>query len=329
MKRREFIAGIGSAAAWPLSALAQQRGGMRRVGILMNIAEDDPDSQVRLTALLQGLDRLGWTVGRNLTIDYRWSIFDVGRARPAAAELLALAPDVILAYATAAVQGVQSVTRTVPTVFTLVTEPVAQGFVESLAHPGGNITGFSYLAPTVGGKWLELLKEISPLVARVAFIINPPSSPYGGLFYGSVEVAAAKYAVQTMLVPVHEPAEFEPVMAKLGREPGGGLIVDPDTFMSIHRKLIVELAARHRLPAVYNRRSFATDGGLASYGVDDIQHFRQVAAYLDRILRGEKPADLPVQQPTKFELVINRNTAKPLGLTVPQTLLATADEVIQ
>jgi putative tryptophan/tyrosine transport system substrate-binding protein len=329
MRRREFIAGFGAAAAWTLAARAQQPDRMRRIGILMSLAEDDPDSQVRLTSLLRGLDRLGWTVSRNLVVDYRWNIIDVERARAAATDLLALAPDVFLAYATPAVQGVQSVTRTVPTVFTVVTEPVAQGFIESLAHPGGNLTGFSYLPPTVGGKWLELLKEIAPQVTRVAYIIYPPGSPYGGLFYGSIQLAAGRYAVQTLLVPVYEPGEFEPVMAKLGGEPGGGLIVDPDALTAIHRKLIIELAARYRLPAVYHRRFFATDGGLVYYGVDDVEHNRQVAAYIDRILRGEKPADLPVQAPTKYETVINLKTAKALGLTIPETLLATADEVIQ
>jgi len=328
MKRREFIAGLG-AAALPLAARAQQSNRMRRIGALMPYAENDPDSQVRLMALLQGLDRLGWTVGRNLAIDIRWSIFDVDYARTTATELLALAPDVMLANGIAAVQGTLAVTRTVPSVFTLVTEPVAQGFIESLAHPGGNLTGFSYLAPTVGGKWLELLKEIAPLVTRVAFIINQPSSPYGGLFYGSIQLANARFSARTMFVPVQEPADFEQVMAKLGGEPGSGLIIDPDAFTSIHRKLIIDLAARYRLPAIYPRRFFTADGGLASYGVDDAEHYRQVAAYLDRILRGEKPADLPVQQPTKYELVINRKTAKALGLTVPNTLLVAADEVIE
>jgi putative ABC transport system substrate-binding protein len=302
---------------------------MRQIGALMPYAENDPDSQVRLTALLQGLDRLGWTAGRNLAIDIRWSIFDIDRARAAATELLALAPDVMLANGITAVQGTLAVTRTVPCVFTLVTEPVAQGFIESLAHPRGNLTGFSYLAPTVGGKWLELLKEIAPLITRVAFIIHQPSSPYGGLFYGSIQLANAKFSAQTMFVPVQEPAEFEQVMAKLGGEWGGGLIIDPDAFTSIHRKLIVELAARYRMPAIYPRRFFATDGGLASYGIDDVEHYRQVAVYIDRVLRGEKPADLPVQQPTKYELVINLKTAKGLGLSIPPNLLARADQVIE
>jgi putative tryptophan/tyrosine transport system substrate-binding protein len=221
VKRREFIVGLG-AAAWPPLARAQQPDRVRRIGILMSLAEDDPDSRLRLTSLVQGLDRLGWTVNRNLAIDYRWNIIDVERARAAATELLALTPDVFVAYATPAVQGVQSVTRTVPTVFTVVTEPVAQGFIESLAHPGGNLTGFSYLPPTVGGKWLELLKEIAPQVTRIAYVMYPPGSPYGGLFYGSIQLAAGRFAVQTMMVPVYEPEEFEPVMAKLGSEPGGG-----------------------------------------------------------------------------------------------------------
>jgi putative ABC transport system substrate-binding protein len=261
MRRRTFIAGLSATAASPLAGRAQQPDRTRRIRALMPYAENDPDSQVRLNALQQGLERLGWTVGRNLAIDIQWSIFDVDRARAAAMELLALAPDVMLANGITAVQGTLAVTRTVPSVFTLVTEPVAQGFVESLAHPGGNLTGFSYLAPTIGGKWLELLKEIAPLVTRVAFIINQPSSPYGGLFYGSIQLANAKFSAQTMFVPVQQPAEFEQVMARLGGEPGGGLIIDPDAFTSIHRKLIVELAARYRLPTIYPRRFFATDGG--------------------------------------------------------------------
>jgi putative tryptophan/tyrosine transport system substrate-binding protein len=265
MRRRDFIAGLGGiAVAWPLAGQAQQSQRMRRIGVLMPYAENDPDSQIRLMALLQGLDRLGGTVGRSFAIDIRWSIFDVDRARAAAAELLALAPEVMLANGLSAVQGVLPLTRTVPVVFTLITEPVAQGIIQSLAHPGGNLTGFSYLPPTVAGKWLDLLKEIAPLVSRVAYAIYPPGSPYGGLFYGSIQLAAAKFSVETVMVPVNEPAEFEQVMARLGREPGGGLIVDPSAFMSIHRKLIVELAARYQLPAIYNRRFFATDGGLAS-----------------------------------------------------------------
>jgi putative ABC transport system substrate-binding protein len=329
MRRREFIVGLGGAAAWPAISRAQQSDRVRRIGALMAWDESDPSSKIVLAALTQGLAKLGWTEGRNLAIDYRWNIFDVGRARAAATDLLALAPDVILANGTPAVQALQSLTHTVPAVFTLVTEPVAQGFIESLARPGGNLTGFSYLQPTVGAKWLELLKEIAPQVTRVAFINYPAGSPYGGLFYGSIQLAAARFAVQTMFVSVYEPSEFEQVMTRLGREPGGGLIVEPTAFMVINRKPILELAARYRLPAVYNKRSFATDGGLASYGVNDVEHYRQVAGYLDRILRGEKPADLPVQTPVKYETVLNMRTAKALGLDVPTSVLLRADEVIE
>jgi putative tryptophan/tyrosine transport system substrate-binding protein len=329
MNRREFISLIGGAAVWPVAARAQQGDRMRRIGALMNYGEDDPDSRVRLPALLQGLDKLGWMVGRNLTIDYRWDIIDVDRARAAATELVALGPDVILANSTPAVQGLQTVTRTVPSVFTLVTEPVAQGFVQSLARPDGNLTGFSYLAPTVGGKWFDLLTQIAPSVSRAAFIFNPPASPYGGLFYGSIQQNAARFNVKTALVPIQESGELERVLADLGHEPGGGLIVDPDNFTSYYRGPIIDLAARYRLPAIYSRRFFASAGGLMAYGVDDVEHFRQVAVYLDRILRGAKPADLPVQEPTKFELVINLKTAKALGLIVPPSLLAVADEVIE
>jgi putative ABC transport system substrate-binding protein len=329
MRRRDFIAGLGGAAAWPLAGGAQQGQRVRRIGVLMAWDEDDPASRIVVAGLTQGLAKLGWTDGQNLTIDYRWGMFDVGRARAATLELLAKAPDVILANGTPSVQGVQSVTRTVPTVFTLVTEPVAQGFIESLAHPGGNLTGFSYLAPTIGSKWFELLKEIAPQVTRLAFIVYPPGSPYGGLFYGSIQLAAARIGVQTTLAPVYQPTEFEQVLAGFSREPGGGLIVNPEAFMATHRREIIALAARYSLPAIYFRRNFATDGGLVSYGVDDLEHFRQVSVYLNRILRGEKTTDLPVQQPIKFELVINRKTANVLGLTVPNTLLVNADDVIE
>jgi putative ABC transport system substrate-binding protein len=252
MRRREFIAGLGGVAVWPVAARAQQGERVRRLGALMPYAENDPDSQVRITAFQQGLEKLGWTVGRNLAIDYRWGIVNFERARAAVIELLALMPDVILANATPSVQGLLSVTRAVPAVATLMTEPVAFGFVESLARPGGNLTGFTYLAPTVGGKWLDLLREIAPRVTRVGFIFNPQASPYAGLFHGSIQVAAARFAVQTMSIPIHEPAEFEPVLAEVAREPGGGLIIDPDAFTSSHRRLIIELAARYQLPAIYS-----------------------------------------------------------------------------
>ena len=333
MRRRHFITLFSGAAApailWSLTSSAQQQERVRRLGALMPYVENDRDSQGRLTAFQQGLEKLGWTVGRNLAIDYRWGIINFERARAAVIELLTRMPDVILANATPSVQGLLSVTRAVPAVATLITEPVAFGFVESLARPGGNLTGFTYLAPTVGGKWLDLLREIAPRVTRVGFIFNPPASPYAGLFYGSIQVAAAGFAMQTMSIPIHEPAEFEPVLAELAREPGGGLIIDPDAFTSSHRQLIIELAARYQLPAIYSRRFFSTDGGLASYGIDDNEHFRQVAAYIDRILRGERPADLPIQQPTKFELAINLKTAKAIGIELPTEILIRADDVIE
>jgi putative ABC transport system substrate-binding protein len=329
IRRRDFISLFGCAAAWPIAARGQQEQRIRHLGALMPYGEHDPDSQANLTAFQQGLEKLGWIVGRNLSIVNKWGIVDFERARAASLELLTVTPDVILATGTPSVQGVLSVTRTIPTVFTLVTEPVAFGFVDSLARPGGNLTGFTYLAPGIAGKWLELLREIAPQVTRVGFVFNPPANPYGGLFYGAIQLAAAKFAIQTTSVPVHEPAEFEQVIAMVGREPGGGLIIGPDAFTSAHRRQIVELAARYRVPAVYSRRFFATDGGLVVYGVDDNEHFSQVATYTDRILRGEKPADLPVQGPSRYGLVINLKTAKALGLEIPPQLLARADEVIE
>jgi putative ABC transport system substrate-binding protein len=254
---------------------------------------------------------------------------DDERARTETAELLKLSPDVILANSVGAVRAAQQATRTIPIVFTAVSEPVAQGFVAGLAHPGANITGFTNLEPSVGGKWLELLKEIAPRVTRVAFIFNPRSSPVTSLFIRSAEVAAPNFAVETVEAPVKQPAEIEAVMARIGREPGGGLILPPDTFTSSHHKLIVDLASRYKLPAIYALPDFAVAGGLASYGPDVTDQFRRAAAYVDRILRGEKPGDLPVQQPTKFEFVINLKTAKELGLEVPNSIQLLADEVIE
>jgi putative ABC transport system substrate-binding protein len=328
MRRREFIAGLGSAAAWPMAARAQQPARMRRVGVLMYLPRN-PESEERLAAFQQGLERLGWRVGRDLTIDYRFSVIDVDRARAAAAELLTLAPDAILAISTPALQGQLSVSRTVPVVFTNVAEPVAQGFVESLSRPGGNVTGFSALPPSVGGKWMDLLKEIVPQVTRVAFIFNPPTSPYGGLFFGSIQLAATKYSVEAKLLPVYDRAEFDGLLNSFGREPGGGLIFGQDNFMAVHRQPMLELANRFRLPTIVGGRAYSMVGALLYYGINDVDHTRQAATYIDRILRGAKPSDLPVQQPTKFELVINLKTAKALGLSVPPLLLAQADEVIE
>jgi putative ABC transport system substrate-binding protein len=329
VRRRAFIAVLGGAAAWPLLARAQQPERMRRIGVLMSVPEFGVDSPARVAAFQQGLEKLGWSVGRNLRIDYRWGTFDVARARAAAADLLGLAPDVILANATVALSAAQEATGTVPIVFTVVSEPLTQGFVQSLAHPGGNVTGFTNLEPTVGAKWPELLQQIAPQVTKVALIYNPASTPVAVAFSRSAATAAQGFGISTIDAPVYQPAEIESVITILAHEPGGGLIFPVDSFTSAHRKLIIDLAARYRLPAVYGFRYFPAEGGLVSYGIDVLQQFREAASYVDRILRGEKPSDLPVQQPTKFELVINLKTAKALGLSVPQTLLATADEVIE
>jgi len=329
MKRREFIAGISATAMWPLAARAQQGDRMRRVGVLIQYAESDAEGQVRLAAFREGLQKLGWTVGENLKIDYRWAVSTEERARSAAAELLGLSPDVIFANTTLPLRAVQHATHTIPIVFTTIMEPVGQGFVASLAHPGGNTTGFSYLEVSVGGKWLNLLKEIAPRITRVACMFNPQRGPYSVGISLFAQEAAQRLGVQYVAAPVFELTEIEPVMTTFAREPNGGLIVSPDAFTITHREQIIALAARYRLPAIYAERNFATGGGLVSYGADYVDHFRQAASYVDRILRGASPAELPVQQPTKFYLVINLKTAKALGLEVPPRLLALADEVIE
>ena len=330
MRRRNFIALLGSAAVtWPLSARAQGSGRIRRIGALMPEPESDPESQARLTAFQQALSKLGWKVGGNLVIDYRWEISDLERARTATTELLALGRDLILAGGTPAARAAKSATSTIPVVFVAVSEPVAQGIVPSLAHPGGNLTGFSNLEPTFGPKWLELLKEIAPHVMRVAIMFNPDTAPYVIPFSRSVEAAAPTFGVQAETALMHGPAEIEAAVTKLTAGPAGGLIVPPDTYTSGHRKLIIELTARNRLPAIYALKFFALEDGLASYGTDLVDLFRKAAGYVDRILRGERPADLAVQQPTQFQLVINLKAAKAIGLDVPPMLLARADEVIE
>jgi putative ABC transport system substrate-binding protein len=329
VKRRAFITLLGGAATLPVAARAQQPDRVRRIGVLMAGRENDQQSGSRITAFQQGLEKLGWTVGRNLAIDYRWSASDFERARAATTELLSLAPDLIVANALSAARAAQQATRTVPIVFTGVSEPVAQGLVVSLARPGGNTTGFTNLEPSVGGKWVELLKEVAPRVARVSVMFNPTSASIAAQFVFSIEAAGAKLDLETVVARVHELAEIEAVMTRLGREPGAGLIFPLDTFTALHHKLIVELAARHRLPAIYPFGYYAAAGGLVSYGPDVTDQFRRSAAYVDRILRGEAPGDLPVQQPTKFEFVINLKSAKALGLEVPDKLLALADEVIE
>jgi putative ABC transport system substrate-binding protein len=275
------------------------------------------------------MEKLGWTLGRNLAIDYRWGIFDVDKARFAAAELLQRAPDVILCAGTPATLAFRQATTTVPIVFAVVSEPVAQGFVQSLAHPGGNLTGFTYMEPTMGAKWLDLLKQIAPHVNHAALMFNPDSSPYSRLFYASIETATTLLAVEAVMAPVHNLNEVEHVITMLGGRPGGGLIVSPDGFTTANRKAIIEVTANQRMPTVYGVPGAAFDGGLIHYNVDLVDQYQSAVAYVDHILRGGKPADLPVQQPTKFSLVINLKTAKALGLDIPPTLLARADEVIE
>ena len=328
MRRREFITLLGCAAAWPLAARAQQPERMRRIGVLMNIAADDPEGQARIAAFLQALQQLGWTVGRNVQIDARWAAADAGLFRRYATELVALAPDVILACTNSAVAPLQQATRTVPIVFTITADPVGAGFVASLARPGGNTTGFSVFEYSISGKWLELLKQIAPGVTRAAVLRDPATASGIGQF-AAIQAVAPPFGVELSPVDVRDAGELEQAVTAFAHEPNGGLIVTASPSQAVHRKLIVTLAARHRLPAVYPFRYMATEGGLLAYGPDQADQFRGAAGYADRILKGEKPADLPVQAPTKYELVINLKTAKALGIDVSPTLLARADEVIE
>jgi putative tryptophan/tyrosine transport system substrate-binding protein len=328
MRRREFIAGIGGAVAWPLAARAQQGSPMRRVGVLMNLAADDPEAQARLAAFHQGLQELGWIVGRNVTIDYRWGVIAADSNRKLASELVALAPDVILA-AGAAADAVHQVTTTVPIIFAGVIDPVGRGLITSLARPGGNATGFTPFEFSLSGKLLQLLKQIAPKVKRVAVVRDTIFSAAGIGQFGAIQAIAPSLGVEVKAVDVGNAADIERAITAFVGVPDGGLVVPRSAAALVHRQVIITLAAKYRLPAVYASTVFAADGGLLSYGPDDIDSYRQAAGYIDRILKGEKPADLPVQVPTKFQLVINMKTAKALGLTVPETLLAIADEVIQ
>jgi putative ABC transport system substrate-binding protein len=329
MKRREFITLLGGAAAmWPLAARAQQSDRMRRIGVLMGLAADDPEGQVRNAAFLQELQQLGWTVGRNVRIDYRWGVGDSDRLRHFAAELVGLAPDVIVATAGAMVGALQQVSRAVPIVFVHTVDPVGSGFVGSLGRPGGNATGFLAYEYSLSGKWLELLKQIAPSVTRAA-VLRDTASPAGNAQFGAIQVVAPSLGVEVTPVNMRDADEIERAVAAFARSANGGLIVTGSPSATVHRNLIVSLAARHELPAVYFQRYFAAEGGLTSYGPDFIDQYRRAAGYVDRVLKGEKPADLPVQAPTKYKLVINLKTAKVLGLEVPQPLLARADEVIE
>jgi putative ABC transport system substrate-binding protein len=329
VRRRSFIALLGgAAAAWPLAARAQQGERMRRICVLMSTAVDDPQDPARLAAFAQGLQELGWTIGRNLRIDYRWSASSPDNARKYAAELAALAPDVMLTSGTIALAAVQQISHTIPVVFVNLVDPVSGGFVESLARPGGNATGFLLFEYGISGKWLELLKEIAPRVTRVA-VLRDPTQVSGVGQLGAIQSAASQLGVEFRPVGVRDAREIERGIIDFARGSNGGLIVTAGTQARDHRELIIGLAARYRLPAVYFNRLFVEAGGLISYGADTIDPLRRAANYVDRILKGEKPADLPVQAPTKFELVINLKTAKALGLEVPPMLLARADEVIE
>jgi putative ABC transport system substrate-binding protein len=328
MRRREFITLLGGAAVWPLAAHAQQGERMRRVGVLMPIAADDPVGQTRIAAFQQGLQQLGWTDGRNVRIEARWSRGNADDIRKYAAELVTLSPDVILATGSNSMGPLLQATRAVPIVFVTVPDPVGAGFVDSLARPGGNATGFTAFEYGLSGKWLELLKQIAPGVTRAAVIRDPAITAGIGQF-AAIQSVAPSIGVEVSPVNVRDAGEIERAITAFARSSNGGLIVTGSALAVVHRALIVALAARHKLPAVYWDRLLVTTGGLISYGPDIIDQYRRAAAYVDRILKGEKPADMPVQAPTKYELVINLKTAKTLGLTVPPSLLATADEVIE
>jgi putative ABC transport system substrate-binding protein len=330
MRRRDFMALLGGAMpAWPAAAKAQQRQPARRIAVLMGVAMSDPEGQARLEAFQRGLREAGWVEGRNLEIEQRWGAGDPSAFRAHAAELVGQGPEAILANTPPAVSALRAETKTVPIVFTGVSSPVDAGFVESLARPGGNVTGFSTFDPAMGGKWVGLLKEIAPGLARLAVLFNPQTTTARGtVFLPAVETAAGSIPIEVLALRDAEDIEQTIASFRQGR-PDGGLIVGPDPFTTTHRAKIVAAAARHELPAVYPYRWFATSGGLMSYGTDVLDQFRSAGGYVDRILRGEKPSELPVQAPSKFELVVNLGTAKALGLTLPATLLARADEVIE
>ena len=329
VRRREFITLLGGAIAWPFAARAQQLAGMRRVGVLINLSENDLEAQRLITAFRERLAELGWIDGRNLRIDYRWASGDVDRVRAFAKELVELSPDIIVGYATPSVLALKHETDSIPIVFLSVTDPIGQGLVANLAHPGGNITGFAVFEFSLGTKWMEALKQIAPNLKRVTTIFNPNTAPYYPLYLSAIEKAASALAVEPIVVEIHDDAEIEGAMNALAREPDSGLIVMPDSFNMAHRQTIIAYADRHRLPAIYYFPLFATDGGLISYGPDEIDMFRRTAGYVDRILKGAKAGDLPVQQPTSFRLVINLKSAKTIGIQIPVSLLARADEVIE
>jgi putative ABC transport system substrate-binding protein len=329
VRRREFIALVGgaaaSAASWPFVARAQEK--VRRVGVLMNVASDDPEAQQNVAAFQQGMQALGWIVGRNLRIDQRWTMGEVARYRQAAMELVALGPDVVVA-AGAGVLAMRQANPNVPMVFTQTIDPVGSGFVSSLSRPGGNATGFMQFEFSLAGKWLQLLREVAPGVTRVG-LLREAANPAGIGQWAALQVAAEPTGLELSPISIRDAGEIERSVAAFAREPNGGLIVGVGGGVVVHRRAIIDSAARHRLPAIYPYRYMPADGGLMSYGVDLVEQYRRVASYVDRILRGEKPGDLPVQKPTKYDLVVNLKTAKTLGISMPQTLLARADEVIE
>jgi putative tryptophan/tyrosine transport system substrate-binding protein len=330
VRRREFIGLLGGATACPLATRAQQPDRVRRVGMLLASAENDPEGKPRIAEFLNQLRGLGWSEGRNIRIDYRWASGEADRLRMFAKELVGLQPDVIVGQNTGGLSALRDATGTIPIVFVQVGDPVGAGFIASLARPGGNITGFTGLESTITAKWLELLKAIAPRIARVALVLNPDVSPRRGAYYLRPAMAAAPaFAVAPIATPVHNAAEIEGAITAFATEPGGSLIIMPDATTNSHSDLIIGLAARYRLPAIYTFRYFIAAGGLISYGYDPVDLFRRAASYVDRILRGENPGDLPVQQPQKFELVINIKTAKVLDLDVPERLLALADQVVE
>jgi ABC-type uncharacterized transport system substrate-binding protein len=334
MRRREFITLLGGVAAapslaWPLAARAQQPERMWRLGVLMSPREDDPEARTRASTLRKGLAELGWSEGRNLKIDFRWSGGDAAQARAYSAELVRMGPDVIIANSTLCLTAVRNETSTIPIVFVVVGDPVGQGFVSNLAHPGGNITGFTAFEFEIGSKWLEVANTIMPDVRRIAFMFNPEAGlPYAEKFVQSIAAATPARGVELIVSPVRDAAEVDRAIVRLAGDSNSALIVNPDAFTTANRGLIISLAARHRLPAIYAYRYFAVDGGLLSYGHETDDLFRRATIYVDRLFKGAKAADLPVQNPTKFELVINQRTAKALGLAIPDKLLALADEVM-
>jgi putative tryptophan/tyrosine transport system substrate-binding protein len=329
MRRRQFIALLGGAVMWPLAVRAQQSARMRLIGVLMGYAENDRTAQSELAAFWAALAKLGWAEGKNLRIELRWSAGDADRIRALAKELVDLRPDAILGQTTPVTGALARETRSIPIVFVAVSDPIASGFAASLAHPGGNVTGFAENESAMGGKWVELLKEIAPRTVRMALLFNPGTPPPLKVYMPSIQAAASSFAIQAIAAPVHASDEIEGIIATQARDPGGGLIVMPNAFNVVNRELIIALTARYGVPAIYFNRFFTDSGGLISYGADRPEQVRQAADYIDRILKGAKPADLPIQQPTKFEFIINAKTAKELRLDVPLHLQRSADEVIE